>query len=293
MALDSYGGSDGHDGLDSYGGSDGPGGSGGFVGGWVALVGGGPGRADLITVRGLRLLRIADVVVVDRLAPRELLAETRPGSEIVDAGKAPHGHNLTQDEINAVIVDRASRGLGVVRLKGGDPFVFGRGGEEALACAAAGLPCEIVPGVTSAVAVPALAGIPVTHRGVTQDVTIVSGHVDPSHPGSTVDWDALATGPGTIVVLMGVTALAGVSRELLKRGRPADTPSAVIHAGGTPDETVVVGPLSEIATRAAEAHIASPAVIVVGEVVALRDRLLDGHLAARAALAAHTHPHRH
>ncbi|CAO5178422.1 S-adenosyl-L-methionine-dependent uroporphyrinogen III methyltransferase [Frankia sp. AiPs1] len=259
----------------------------GSIGGWVALVGGGPGRADLITVRGLRLLQIADVVVVDRLAPRELLTETRPGTEIIDAGKAPHGHNLTQDEINAVLVDRASRGFGVVRLKGGDPFVFGRGGEEALACAAAGLPCEIVPGVTSAVAVPALAGIPVTHRGVTQDVTIVSGHVDPSHPGSTIDWGALAAGPGTIVVLMGVAALAGVSRELLKRGRPADTPSAVIHAGGTPAETVVTGPLSDIARLAADAGIASPAVIVLGEVVALRERLLEGHRAARAA-----HPQR-
>ncbi|MCK9897546.1 uroporphyrinogen-III C-methyltransferase [Frankia sp. AgB32] len=242
-------------------------------GGWVALVGGGPGRADLITVRGLNLLRIADVVVVDRLAPRDLLAEARPGAEIVDAGKAPHGHNLTQDEINAVLVDRGRRGLGVVRLKGGDPFVFGRGGEEALACAAAGLPCEIVPGVTSAVAVPALAGIPVTHRGLTQDVTIVSGHVDPSHPGSTVDWDALAAGPGTVVVLMGVAALAGISGELVKRGRGPETPTAVIQAGGTPEQTVVTGTLADIARLADEAGIASPAVIVIGDVVTLRDRI--------------------
>ncbi len=251
--------------------------------GWVALVGGGPGRADLITVRGLRLLRIADVVVVDRLAPRELLAETRPDAEIIDAGKAPHGHNLTQDEINTVIVDRGRRGLGVVRLKGGDPFVFGRGGEEALACAAAGLPCEIVPGVTSAVAVPALAGIPVTHRGITQDVSFVSGHVDPSHPGSTVDWDALATGPGTVVVLMGVAALAGISRELVKRGRRPDTPAAVIHAGGTADEVVLTGALSDIAEQAAEAGIGSPAVIVVGDVVGLREQIVGVRSARRGA----------
>ncbi|WP_243407915.1 uroporphyrinogen-III C-methyltransferase [Frankia canadensis] len=249
-------------------------------GGWVALVGGGPGRADLITVRGLRLLQVADVVVVDRLAPRDLLAEVRPGTEIIDAGKAPHGHNLTQDQINAVLVDRGRRGLGVVRLKGGDPFVFGRGGEEALACAAAGLPCEIVPGVTSAVAVPALAGIPVTHRGITQDVTIVSGHVDPSHPGSTVDWDAVATGPGTVVVLMGVAALAEISRELVKRGRHPDTPAAVIHAGGTPDEVVLTGPLVDIARQADEAGIGSPAVIVVGDVVTLRERLAGPRPAA-------------
>lgn len=242
--------------------------------GWVALVGGGPGRADLITVRGLRLLQRADVVVVDRLAPRELLDELREDVEIVDAGKAPHGHNLTQNEINDLIVERALRGLGVVRLKGGDPFVFGRGGEEALACAAAGVPCEVVPGVTSAVAVPAMVGIPVTHRGITQDVAVVSGHVDPSHPGSTADWDALATGPGTVVILMGVSALPRISAELIKRGRSPDTPTAVVHAGGTPAEKVVVGPLRDIADLAAEADLASPAVIVVGEVVALRERIL-------------------
>lgn len=242
-------------------------------GGWVALVGGGPGRADLITVRGLDLLRRADVVVVDRLAPRALLDDLPTHVEVVDAGKAPHGHNLTQTQINEILVERASRGLGVVRLKGGDPFVFGRGGEEALACAQAGIPCEVVPGVTSAVAVPAMAGIPVTHRGITQDVAVVSGHVDPSHPGSTVDWEAMATGPGTVVVLMGVAALEQISAELVKRGRPAHTPTAVIHAGGTPDQLVVVGPLGEIAERAAEAGVSSPAVVVVGEVVNLRGQL--------------------
>ncbi|MCK9902599.1 uroporphyrinogen-III C-methyltransferase [Parafrankia colletiae] len=242
-------------------------------GGWVALVGGGPGRADLITLRGLRLLRRADVVVVDRLAPAELLDEVRPGAEIVDAGKAPHGHNLTQTEINTLIVAQALRGRGVVRLKGGDPFVFGRGGEEALACAAAGVRCEVVPGVTSAVAVPAMAGIPVTHRGITQDVAIVSGHVDPSHPGSTADWDALASGPGTLVILMGVAALPRISAELIKRGRSPQTPTAVIQDGGTSRERLVTGPLKEITGLAQDAGISSPAVIVIGEVVGLHGSL--------------------
>jgi uroporphyrin-III C-methyltransferase len=235
--------------------------------GWVALVGGGPGDPGLITVRGLDLLRRADVVVTDRLAPRALLADLPPEVEVVDAGKRPHGHNLTQDEINTLIVERAARGLGVVRLKGGDPFVFGRGGEEALVCAQAGIPCEVVPGVTSAVAVPALAGIPVTHRGVTQEVTIVSGHVDPSHPGSTTDWEALARGRGTIVVLMGASTLARIADELVKRGRPATTPAAVIGA----DQRTVAGELSTIA--AAAAGVVSPAVIVIGAVVGLREQL--------------------
>ncbi len=244
------------------------------AGGWVALVGGGPGNPDLITVRGLELLRRADVVVVDRLAPRALLDDLRPEVEIVDAGKAPHGHNLTQEQINQVIVERARRGLGVVRLKGGDPFVFGRGGEEALACVAAGVPCEVVPGVTSATAVPAMAGIPVTHRGVTQDVTIVSGHVDPSHPGSTVDWDAVATGAGTIVVLMGIGALERIAAELVKRGRAPSTPTAVIRDGGSRDQQVVTGPLADIPTLATQAGIQPPAVIVIGDVVTLRDKIV-------------------
>jgi uroporphyrin-III C-methyltransferase len=245
--------------------------------GSVALVGGGPGDPGLITVRGLELLNAADVVVVYRLAPRALLAGLRPEVEVVDAGKASHGHNLTQDEINALLVERARRGRRVVRLKGGDPFVFGRGGEEALACLRAGVPFEVVPGVTSAVAVPAMAGIPVTHRGVTQDLAIVSGHLDPSQPGSTVDWDSLARGPGTIVLLMGLASLEGVAAELVKRGRPGATPAAVICSGGQPDERVLVADLNTIAAIAARAGAKPPAVVVIGEVVRLRD-LLTGRL---------------
>ena len=221
--------------------------------GSVALVGGGPGDAGLITVRGRRLLAEADVVVVDKLAPRSLLAELDPGVEIIDAGKAPHAHNLTQDQINELIVRRALAGQRVVRLKGGDPFVFGRGGEEALACVRAGVPFSVVPGVTSAVAVPAYAGIPVTHRGVTQDFAVVSAHLDPSHPGATVDWAALAQGPGTLVLLMGVAHLEEISAELIKRGRDAATPVAVIRDGTMPGQQVLTSTLGAVAAEADQA----------------------------------------
>lgn len=242
--------------------------------GSVALVGGGPGADDLITVRGRRMLAEADVIVVDKLAPRGLLATLDADVEVVDAGKAPHAHNLTQDEINAVLVDRALRGKRVVRLKGGDPFVFGRGGEEALACIAAGVPFEVVPGLTSAVAVPACAGIPVTHRGVTQDFAVVSAHLDPSHPGTTVDWGALAKGPGTLVLLMAVAHLEKVAAELVKRGRAADTPVAVISDGTTERQRVLVSTLADVAADTEREAVQPPAIVVVGEVVRLREALL-------------------
>jgi len=242
-------------------------------GGQVALVGGGPGDAGLITVRGRRLLAEADVVVVDKLAPRELLAELDPDVEVVDAGKAPHAHNLTQEQINELIIGRALAGRRVVRLKGGDPFVFGRGAEEALACVRAGVPVEVVPGVTSAVAVPAYAGIPVTHRGVTQDFAVVSAHLDPSHPGATVDWAALASGPGTLVLLMAVAHLGQIAAELIKRGRDASTPVAVICDGTTPRQRVLTSNLGQVAADAERMAIAPPAVVVVGEVVRLRELL--------------------
>ena len=248
--------------------------------GRVALVGGGPGDPGLLTLRGRRLLAEADVVITDRLAPRDVLAELGPDVEIIDAGKAPHAHGLTQEQINALLVERALAGQRVVRLKGGDPFVFGRGGEEALACVQAGVPFEVVPGVTSAVAVPACAGIPVTHRGITQDFAVVSAHLDPSHPGATVDWEALAAGPGTLVLMMAVARLDEVTRELIKRGRDASTPAAVICDGTTERQQVVVSTLGQVAKDAAVHGAGPPAVVVIGEVVRLREALAHDTLGA-------------
>jgi uroporphyrin-III C-methyltransferase/precorrin-2 dehydrogenase/sirohydrochlorin ferrochelatase len=253
--------------------------------GSVALIGGGPGDPGLITVLGRRLLSEADVVVVDKLAPRSLLAELDPDVEIIDAGKEPHAHNLTQGQINELIVTRALGGQRVARLKGGDPFVFGRGGEEALACVRAGVPFRVVPGVTSAIAVPAWAGIPVTHRGVTQDFSVISAHLDPSQPGATVDWDAMARTGGTLVLLMAVAHLDAVAAELVKRGRSAATPVAVITDGTTPRQHVLTSTLGAVAGEAAAAGVQPPAVVVVGDVVGLRDQLLPGFGSAEASKA--------
>jgi len=239
--------------------------------GSVALVGGGPGDPGLITVRGRQLLAAADVVLVDKLAPKEWLAVLDPETEVIDAGKAPHAHNMTQDEINTALVEHARAGRRVVRLKGGDPYVFGRGSEELAACLAAGIDVEVVPGVTSAISVPAAAGIPVTHRGVTQEFTVVSAHLDPQADGSTVDYDSLARSTGTLVFLMGVGRLARLAEELVARGRRPTTPVAVIESGTTPAERVRVGTLADIATIASDAQ--PPAVIVVGDVVGLRRTL--------------------
>jgi uroporphyrin-III C-methyltransferase / precorrin-2 dehydrogenase / sirohydrochlorin ferrochelatase len=244
--------------------------------GTVALVGGGPGDPALITVRGRRLLAQADVVVADRLGPSALLDELDPDVEIVLAGKAPGAHTMTQDEINGLILDRALAGHRVVRLKGGDPFVFGRGGEEALACVRAGVPFEVVPGVTSAVAVPAYAGIPVTHRGITQDFAVVSAHLDPSMPGASVDWESLANGPGTLVLLMAVAHLEAISSELIKRGRAGSTPVAVIRDGTLPTQQVLTSTLKHVAADAARHEVRPPAVVVIGDVVGLRDQLERG-----------------
>jgi uroporphyrinogen III methyltransferase/synthase len=246
------------------------------VTGSVALVGAGPGDPGLLTLRGRELLSQADVVVIDRLASVELLAHCRPGIEIVDAGKVPrsaHGEGMTQDEINACIVDRAFAGHAVVRLKGGDPFVFGRGGEEALACARAGVAFEIVPGISSAIAVPAYAGIPVTHRGINQDMAIVSGHVDPAADGSVVDWPALAAGPGTLVLLMGVKEIGKIAATLVEHGRAGDTPVAMIHRGTTPAQRTLIGTLDTIGDLALAAGIKPPCVTVIGHVVSLHQQL--------------------
>jgi uroporphyrinogen III methyltransferase/synthase len=241
--------------------------------GSVALVGAGPGDPGLLTLRGRELLEHADVVVIDRLAPLALLAYCKAGVEVVDAGKAPHGEGMTQDGINALLVAHAKDGKHVVRLKGGDPFVFGRGGEEAEACVKARIPWEVVPGVTSAVAVPAYAGVPVTHRGRTQDFAVVSGHVDPSAPDSTVDWRALATGPGTVVLLMGVEKIGKIAAKLIEHGKAGDTPVAMTQWGTTARQKTVVADLNTIEEAANAAGMKAPAVTVVGEVVKLRDKL--------------------
>lgn len=231
--------------------------------GHVALVGGGPGDPGLITTRGRTLLTEADVVVVDRLAPQGLLDALDPDVEVIDAGKAPHAHTLTQDEINSLIVQRALAGQRVVRLKGGDPYVLGRGSEEAAACRAAGVEVTVVPGVTSALAVPAAAGIPVTARGITSRFTVVSGHDGP------FDFATIAALDGTLVFLMGVSRLAEIARELQVGGRSADEPVAVVEKGTTPQQRVTVATLATIVEVAASRGVASPAVIVVGEVAAL------------------------
>jgi uroporphyrin-III C-methyltransferase len=237
------------------------------VTGHVAIIGGGPGDPELITVRGYELLKQADVVLVDRLAPRGLLAGLRPDVEVIDVGEQPHRHRRGQAEIEALMIERARAGRRVVRLKGGDPYVFGRGGEEAAACAAAGVRFTVVPGVTSAVAVPAAAGIPVTHRGFTQELTIVSGHAHPDDPACTVDWDRLAAGRGTIVVLMGVYQLPAIVARLVAGGRRPDTASAVIQNGTMPGQRVVTASLADIVEACSDVD--PPAVVVIGDVVQL------------------------
>lgn len=233
----------------------------------VALVGGGPGDPGLITVRGRQLLAQADVVVVDRLAPTSLLDGLAADVEIVDAAKIPYGRSMAQEDINSVLVERARQGKFVVRLKGGDSFLFGRGGEEAAACAAAGIPVIMVPGVTSALAAPGSAGIPVTHRGLAQDLHIVSAHVAPDDPRSTVDWVGLARAGGTIVVLMGVERIEAIADTLLCHGRSEDTPVAVVQEATLPGQRVVTGTLADIAVTARSARVRPPAVVIIGEVV--------------------------
>jgi uroporphyrin-III C-methyltransferase len=238
--------------------------------GIVYLVGAGPGDPDLITVRGLRYLQRAEVLVHDRLVAPELLDEAPPTALRIDVGKEAGNHRCPQDQINALLVKHARAGRTVVRLKGGDPFVFGRGAEEALACAAAGVAWEVVPGVTSATSVPARAGIPVTHRGVATSFAVVTGHC---LGDDRVDWDALAR-IDTLLILMGLSRLAEVADLLVLHGRPADMPVAVISRGTLPDEQVVVTSLGEIAEAVARERLPTPALVVVGEVVRLREELL-------------------
>ncbi|WP_077081764.1 uroporphyrinogen-III C-methyltransferase [Mycobacterium numidiamassiliense] len=238
------------------------------VRGGVALVGGGPGDPELITVRGRRLLAHADVVVADRLAPPELLAELPPHVEVIDAAKIPYGRAMAQDAINNVMIDRARSGSFVVRLKGGDPFVFARGYEEVLACVDAGVPVTVVPGVTSAIAVPAMAGVPVTHRAVNHEFVVVSGHLPPGHPESLVNWNALAQMSGTIVLLMAVERIELFADVLLKGGRPADTPVLVVQHGTTAAQHTLRATLADTPQKIRAEGIRPPAIVVIGPVAA-------------------------
>ncbi len=241
--------------------------------GMVYLVGAGPGDPELITLKALRCLRAADTVVYDRLISPALLDEVPAHAERIFAGKSPRHHTLTQGQINALLIERSMQGRVVVRLKGGDPFVFGRGGEEAAALAAHGIPFEVVPGISSAIAVPAYAGIPVTHRGHASALTVVTGHDDAASGGPGVDWAALAALGGTLVVMMGVAALPRIARELLDGGLDPRTPAAVIQQGTVPGQRVVTGTVATIASRAIEAGLQSPAITVIGAVAGLREAL--------------------
>ena len=237
--------------------------------GTVYLVGAGPGDPELITLRGLRVLRRATVIVYDRLVHPELLDEAHSDAERIYVGKRPGHHYRIQDQINSILVARAREGHVVVRLKGGDPFVFGRGGEECEVLHDAGVPFEVVPGISSAVSVPAYAGIPVTHRDVSTAFTVVTGHTcDPE--ANDVDWAALAR-VGTLVILMGLGRIRQITRRLIEGGRPAETPVAVISRGTTAHQDVVEGTLADIADRVA--HVRPPATIVIGDVVSLRERI--------------------
>lgn len=238
--------------------------------GKVYLVGAGPGDPGLITVKGLLLLREADVVVYDRLISHELLAEARSGAELIDAGKAPTKHRLSQEAINTLLVERAQAGYNVVRLKGGDPFIFGRGSEEMLACALEGITCEVVPGVSSAHAVPAYAGIPLTHRKVSSQFTVIAGHEDPFMPGTSIDYEAIARTGGTLVIMMGVAHLSRIVSRLIEAGMDPATPAACVEWGTTPAQRVIEAALINLPECVSSAAIQSPATIVIGEVVSLR-----------------------
>ena len=233
--------------------------------GRVVLVGGGPGDQDLITVRGAAEVAKADVVLYDRLAPNPIEL-ARPDCELIDVGKIPRGEFTPQEQINALLIQHALTGKHVVRLKGGDPYVFGRGGEEALACMEAGIPFDVVPGITSALASAATGGVPVTHRGLTQGFTVVSGHVPPGDPRSDLDWVALARTGTTLVILMGVLNLPHICHALLEAGMDADTPALTVERASHPDQRVLRGTVSTIAEACADADVQPPATTVIGRV---------------------------
>ena len=241
--------------------------------GMVYLVGAGPGDPELITVKAMRLIRSADAVVYDRLANPRIIDEAPAAAELHYAGKASSRHTLTQEQINTLLVRLAQKGKTVVRLKGGDPFVFGRGGEEILALASHNIPFQVVPGVTSAISVPALAGVPVTHRGLTSGFAVFTGQEDPSKPDSGIAWDKISTGVGTLVFLMGVENLANIVSSLVQCGRDKKTPCCLIQWGTLARQRTVAGRLSDIVQKARQRKVSAPAILVVGEVVSLRDKL--------------------
>jgi uroporphyrinogen III methyltransferase/synthase len=241
----------------------------------IYLVGSGPGDPGLFTIKGVRCMEEADAVVYDRLAPEALLKHAKPEAESIYVGKRPGNPTMSQGEINDLLVELGRAGKTVVRLKGGDPYIFGRGGEEALALIEAGLPFEVVPGVTSGVAAPAYAGIPVTHRNVSTSVVFVTGHEDPTKGRSDVDWARIAKGADTLVLYMGVGRLKEISTELVAAGRSPETPVACVRWGTIPEQRTVTGTLEDIAERVAEADLKPPAITVVGDVVALREAGLD------------------
>lgn len=241
--------------------------------GYVYLVGAGPGDPGLLTLKGRECIAKADVIVYDRLVSTRLLDYANPEAELIYVGKSPERHTLKQEEINRLLADKALEGKIVTRLKGGDPFVFGRGGEEAEVLVEHGISFEIVPGITSAIAVPAYAGIPVTHRDFTSTIGIITGNEDPTKEETSIDWGKLATGLGTLVFLMGMANLPKIVEKLLAHGRPADTPVGLIRWGTRPEQETLVGTLADIVEKAREANFANPAIIIVGEVVSLRDKL--------------------
>jgi uroporphyrinogen III methyltransferase/synthase len=239
----------------------------------VHLVGAGPGDPGLLTLRAVELIGAADVVLYDRLIPPEALTYAHSEAEVVYVGKEGEGPQVPQDDTHRLLLEHARAGRRVVRIKGGDPFVFGRGGEEALVLSEAGIPFEIVPGVTAGVAAPAYAGIPVTHRDIASGVAFVTGHEDPAKPGSAIDWAALARFPGTLVFYMGVRSLPRIAERLTAEGRPPDEPVAVVERGTLPNQRTLVATLADVAERAAQERIRAPAITLVGAVARLRERL--------------------
>lgn len=241
--------------------------------GYVYLVGAGPGDPKLITVKGAECIAKADVLIYDRLASRRLLTLARPDCELIYVGKSPDRHTLRQEEINALLVQKGLEGKIVTRLKGGDPFVFGRGGEEAEDLLQAGIPFDIVPGVTSAISVPAYAGIPVTHRDLTSSFAVITGHEDPTKNSSALAWEHLATAHGTLIFLMGMENLSLIATKLMENGRSPSTPVGIIQWGTRPEQRVLVGELQNIAQLVKEEGFTNPSIIIVGEVVQLREKL--------------------